>query len=395
MGTSRQWKHLGWIALPALCAVLGFVAPVGGQPGDAPPADAAGPLVRVGEVDGRIFNEDRSSFDARGTAFVTRVDGDAVRVWDAGTLKPLTEQLAHPGLKAFVISGDGRTVLTRDDAEMRLWDVATSGVRLVLRPGRGEVEFAEVRPDGSRVLTVDADDPLYVNLWQPAGAGARLEKQLKHAGEGSVTSAQFDPSGSRIISHRSASDTFQTHRTGPRYGLGGPFRNTRKHYWYPYVAKLDPRGGQYAIPTYDELLIVDCETGTRAITSQYANGGLYPPRLFFSADGSRISTVIGIGGMKNECHSYSADTGKFQRAFAPGMDTCRLFGPGGGLAICDVHPTANGPDRPAELWDVEAGKVLQRIADEWPRDVSPDTKTVLFHTPANRTSVWRLRDRPS
>jgi WD40 repeat protein len=333
-----------------------------------------------------VFDDDRTSFDARGAVFVTR-RANAVFAWDARTLKLLAGPRQHHGLEAFVISGDGRTVLTYDERECRLWDVATSTVRSVVRPNRGELKFAEISPDGSRVLTVDVGDPLYVNLWR-ADEG-RLERQLHHRGKFLITSAQFDPPGTRVMSYRSSDGSFKIQRSSDGFDVGSPIE-TNKEYCYPYVGKFDPRGGQYAIPKFEGFLIVDCETAARSISSRYQNQGIYPAHLHLSADGSRIGVALTTAGGMYECQSYSADTGKFQRSFAPGMKICRLFGPGGKFAIC--APYSNEAGRNAELWDIDAGKLVQEVGEGWPVDVSPDGKTILRRTRDGRTSVWRLSE---
>lgn len=389
--TSRGNACLGIFSLATLCLILAAESRA-----DEPAA--ARTLVRVGEVEGRTFNEDRSSFDARGLSFVTMKDKSGVRVWDAITLKPITEPLVHGSARGFVISGDGQTVVTYDLTEVRIWDVATSTVRAVIRLGLGNLEFAEISPDGSRVLSIDKTDPDYISLWRVGAGEPRLEKKLAHRGRLPVASAQFDPTATRIVSYRDSNvASSKIHNPDGEFDIGSPVE-TDKEFWYPYAAKVDPRGGQYAMPMYRDFIIVDCETGTRSIKSRYKNNGTYPTRLYFSADGSRISTVID-GAVKGECQSYDANTGKFQHAFAHDMTTCRLFGPHGKLAICDDYSME--PNRPAELWDIDAGRILQTIPDEQPVEPGPDGKTVLFEKRTKvgpfdslirQTTVWRLRD---
>jgi hypothetical protein len=375
----RHWRCV----MAAAVVAFGTASVDAGEAPTNRPEDGA--LVKVGEVDGRTFDLDRSSFDARGTAFVTRRDDD-VSVWDARTLERLTDPLAHAGVKAFVLNGDGKTVLTRDAAEVRLWDVATSKPRTIIRAVHGELKFAEVSPDGARVVTVEGGDVGHVNLWR--AADGRLERRLVHPGKRPLASAQFDPTGTRVVSYRD-SETFMVHDLHRPFNVGPPVEALNISS-YPYSAKLDPRGGQFAIPRVDDFMIVDCETGLRTITSGYHGDGNRQPRvLYFSADGSRVSMTFDMIGDRVS-HSYDADTGKFQHAFAPGLISRRLFGPGGRLAICVASPREK--NRPAELWDIEAGKVLQRIFDERPMDVSPDGKTVLFRVSGGRTSVWRLKE---
>jgi WD40 repeat protein len=278
-------------------------------------------------------------------------------------------------------------VLTRDEREAILWDVATSRVRATVHVANGKLEFAEVSPDGSRVLTVESRDPFHVRVYA-AGEGVLTVPQLRrrHEGENPAgLSAQFDPTGTRIVSALQSARTYKMHYAdGSKRALGWTI-DSNDRTSIDYIPKFDPRGGQFVIPNRENLEIWDCEGGERMIRSGFHKASM-PLEVFFSTDGSRISAVVEQGG-EPTCQVFDADTGKFQRSFAAGVTDCRLIGPGGRLAMCDSYEA----DRPAELWDVETGAVLQRVGDEWLREASPDGVTLLFATPTKRTSLWRLR----
>src|SRR5206468_2684347 len=91
------------------------------------PAANAAPYERIGSVEGAWLSW-RPPFDRDSTAFATQTR-ESVRVWDARTLKSLSEPLRHEGLVSYRLSADGKTVLTAGGKEVRLWDVAISKLR--------------------------------------------------------------------------------------------------------------------------------------------------------------------------------------------------------------------------------------------------------------------------
>src|SRR5688572_5485221 len=117
---------MGALSLGARIAVfmaVAFIAPegdaFGAMPADQQPFE---PLEWVGQVKGRAPGGDHAAFDRAGSAFITK-SADAVHVWDARTLEPITKPLEHFGARIWLLSGDGKTVFTAGTT-LRLWDVA-------------------------------------------------------------------------------------------------------------------------------------------------------------------------------------------------------------------------------------------------------------------------------
>ncbi|HEY2589794.1 MAG TPA: hypothetical protein VGI81_28885, partial [Tepidisphaeraceae bacterium] len=102
-----------------------------GPPRSAP---AESPYAPVGRVDGAAHGV-HSPFTCDGRAFVTAA-GDAVRVWDAATLRSLTGPLPHPGLRFYRLASAGDTLLTANADEVRVWDVASGRLRSATRVSR-------------------------------------------------------------------------------------------------------------------------------------------------------------------------------------------------------------------------------------------------------------------
>ena len=85
----------------------------------------------------------------------------AARVWDAGTWEPLTPELSPHQIADIAFSRDGKRVLTVGDRWARVWDART-GERLSPRLSHAvgaRIYYAELSPDGERLLTVAAEPP--------------------------------------------------------------------------------------------------------------------------------------------------------------------------------------------------------------------------------------------
>jgi WD40 repeat protein len=123
-------------------------------------------------------------------------------LWDARDgrqLAVLTDSGAAGGplvLEA-VFSPDGRRLATASaGSEVRIWDVATGRVRVVLRGHGGSVHSVAFAADGRRVLTASGDGT--ARIWD-AERGRELARLVGH--EGSVRSAAFSPDGAVILTY--------------------------------------------------------------------------------------------------------------------------------------------------------------------------------------------------
>lgn len=379
-------------AVAAVGWLLGLVVLASARAGDqagggAGPAASPGPLERVGQVDGHLWFEGRSSFDQNGNAFITRT-GDAVRVWNASTLEPVTTLLGH-GAKLYVISGDGKTVLTSSGSEVRLWDVATSTLRSVTRIEDDELRCAALSPDGSRFVTVGEDARKAVFVWR-AGQPQPARK-LSHR-EGIVRSVEIDPTGEFIVGHVSADRYLIWSTDSGRMLYSVDTEDDMLMNAVTGLPQFDPRGGQVVLQQRRGFVILDSATRRRSIAVKIENRLSITDEIRFSTDGSRISMVVeefANGVDRFLVQVYDADTGKLLRTF--GADAhirfCQLIN-GGRWAVCDDFSNKPGM---AELWDIETEAKLQAIPDQF-QEASPDGSLLLFETPGRQTSVWRLRE---
>ena len=218
------------------------------------PAGAdAGPYERIGRVEGAWLSW-RPQFNRYGTAFATQTR-DAVRVWDAGTLKPLTEPLRHDGLVSYRLSADGKTVLTAGGQEVRLWDVATSRLRSSTTVAAKKVDFAELSPDGAQFVTVVREDMGTAAVWH-AGE-ARASALLRH--RGAAISAEFDPTGRWVVTHEFGT-AFRVWAADTGREACPPIASDDDCHT-PYRAQFDPSGKRLVVPLAQGYQVIDVKTG--------------------------------------------------------------------------------------------------------------------------------------
>jgi WD40 repeat protein/tetratricopeptide (TPR) repeat protein len=131
-------------------------------------------------------------------------DGGRVRLWDAGTGRPVLSLAGAREVNDVVVSPAGRSLATaagrgRGAGEAVLWDAAT-GRRLRALSPNGPVSTAAFSPDGRLLLTAVGDPRGELpageaRLWD-AGTG-RLLHTLRH--DGPVLSVAFHPDGHRVV----------------------------------------------------------------------------------------------------------------------------------------------------------------------------------------------------
>jgi len=109
---------------------------------------------------------------------------------------PLTGSMRHQGeVELAQLSPDGQPVVTAsNDGTARLWDAVSGKPLGEPMKHEGIVNSAQFSPDGQRVVTASWDQT--ARLWD-AASGKPLGEPMKH--EGPVADAQFSPDGQRVV----------------------------------------------------------------------------------------------------------------------------------------------------------------------------------------------------
>jgi RNA polymerase sigma factor (sigma-70 family) len=219
-GGGRELIAAGWHAVAALDADTGrelWRFPDDGVTEAALSPDGAllattsrgSPHIRLwdaatGRDRGKLFS--RRQLDPRGLAFSP--DGrllascdtytGSVLLWDVAAAKEVGRQVdpsaaegGRAGVGAVAFAPDGKSLAWSGPSGIRLWDVASGGVRLLAGPG-GALAFA---PDG-RTLSCGSSDGA-VRIWEVASGQERRRFAGHH---GSVLTVAFSPDGRLLAS---------------------------------------------------------------------------------------------------------------------------------------------------------------------------------------------------
>lgn len=349
----------------------------------------AEPFERIGQVPGRPFNLLRNqgaTFTSDSHSFVTK-NLDHVRLWDARTLKPLTQPLAPPDLDNYSISSDGGSLFTTSYGEVRLWDVATSKPRAVILAAKKSLRFFDAGAN-MQFITIARENAAAMVVWS---ASADKVTELYHQRYGNpLDSAQFDPTGTYIVNKE----------------FGGPFHllnadsgrdictPLQSDYDPPssarYLAQFDPAGTRLAIPLNQGFKILQSSSG-KVLAEVHWEGDFRTQAIHFSADGSLvIVTTMHVRQLEQgPVFIFDAITGKRTREFGSRIFTCQIA-PGNRWALC--NNVGHNYAKP-ELWDLQKGVQVQTFPP--PNDVnhvalmSPDGQTILIGSGPETISVWR------
>ncbi len=141
----------------------------------------------------------QAKFSPDGARVITDGSDGTVRVWDIETgLELGMISVKGTWIQDAQFSPDGmRIALACSDDTARLWDATTKQELAVLRGHEDSVQRVQFSPDGKQVVTASNDGT--ARVWEvTTGQPLAILRGYEHGGW--VTSAQFSPDGTRIIS---------------------------------------------------------------------------------------------------------------------------------------------------------------------------------------------------
>ena len=348
------------------------------------------PFEQVGHVTGLPFalvEHQGVLFTADGHLFIT-LDAHAPRVtvWDARTLKPVTDPLEQPGFDAFSLTADGKTVFTTGGGEIRLWEVATSKAWAIVKADKREVAFLDISDDGRRFIAVSGDMST-MTVWDATPGKPSELYHRRYAGM--LNSAQFDPTAKYVVNKE----------------FGGPFHllcastgrevcpaietHEDKLSSAPYQAQFDPAGKRLAVPLTGGFRLLECASG-KAVAEAHWDPNLETRQISFGRDSSLVA-ITTLDRTKLEfgpAFVFDAVTAHRVHEFGSHVLSCQIA-PGGRFALCKERDTGS------ELFDLHNEARVQRfpLTGEMGSAalMSPDGETILVGSDQNTISVWRLR----
>ncbi|MDW8351478.1 MAG: hypothetical protein RML99_06170 [Anaerolineae bacterium] len=331
-----------WLATPFTDA-----SPFAGQP--------------IAELRGHELTIRSAEFSPDGRRIVTAGDDGAVRVWNIELLQ-------------------GVLVQQRALAQQPQWSVETSRPALVLREHRSAVFGAHFSPDGSSIVTADADGVVLVWNLRPGVVLAALEGHI-----GSVNSAHFSPQGDLILT---ASDD----GTARIWDLNGQVVATLTQ----RVALLDDPpaainearfsadGRRVALASLNGMALVADVQGTGATIRLIGHGG---PVLSvaLSPDGKRVAT----GSEDRTCRIWDAANGAPIYTLEGHADKVEsvAFSPDGRLL---ASASADGSIR---LWGEAgepAGVLSGHAGTVWSVAFSPDGERIVSAGEDGTARIWEV-----
>ena len=315
-----------------------------------------------------------AAFDPTGTFVLSiSVEGDAA-VWDAASGRQVSQfgvsRSSTEAVTRASFAPDGtRIVAVLEDGTARIIDSRTGHTMgrplQEAQPGSGGsgaiIGWAQFDPSGSRVLTtaltIDADGQPFgaARLWN-ASTGVMLPMNMSHGD--AIRTAGFSADGSRVVT---ASDdgTARLWDTTTGLPLGPALRHARAVAW----AGFGPDGSRVLTASDDGTAqLWDARTGVETSGAMRHEGPV--TSAAFSADGSTIVTASG-----DRVHTWDARTGIVVETRLPSS---------GAQA---VRPAAASPDA-AYVATAGSGEVDERVVRLWDSATGRSIGEPLRHTGA-------------
>jgi WD40 repeat protein len=371
-GRTSNLRRLGLRALPGLvlvvCAAVAAVSaqgPVSAQQGaKAKPVPATdlygdplppGAVARLGTVRFR-YAATSVAYSPNGKLLAVGGADNQIRLLDAATGKEIRRLAGHQA-RSFSPPRNPKSPL----------DLLVGSV------GKGNVTTLAFSPDGKTLASGGWDD--LVRLWDVA-TGKQLRKLDAH--RAMVARVAFSPDG-KLLASRGGLDgvlrVWDAATGAERFRLEGLSRVNPWRFYREAALAFSADSKTVAVSTRKAVVLHDTATGKETRRLEGYRDCMY---LAYSPDGALLASG-GLDDAKKELYSlriYDAATGKeLRRCPLPRNEppTCFAFSPKADKLVAAVAETETF------VFDVQSGKVLQRLPHYWASRVAyaPDGKTVV------------------